>query len=121
VSTGCVSIVAPERMNLLGLILRSILERRLAQPGGRRAAAGLRGDIVVDARGMRVTLRFHGGGVRITREPPRARALATVSGTMQAFIDASLGRGMVRAVLARQLRVYGNPAALVRLIALLRV
>jgi len=118
---SAVTVVAPERMNLLGLILRSILDRRLEDPGARRTASRLRGDILVDAGGMSVTLCFTGDGVRITREAPPGRPVARVRGTMRALIDASIGEGMVRSVLSRELRVSGNPLALLRLILLLRV
>ena len=118
---NAVTVVAPERMNLLGLIMRSILERRLAEPAALRSVQQLLGDIAIDAGGMTVTLRFTGEGVRITRDPPMGRPLARVSGSMRALIDASIGRGMVRSVLSRDLRVSGNPLALLRLILLLRV
>lgn len=118
---NAVTVVAPERMNLLGLIMRSILERRLAEPAALRSVRHLLGDIAIDAGGMTVTLRFTGDGVRITRDPPMGRPLARVTGSLRALIDASMGRALVRSVLSRDLRVSGNPLALARLIFLLRV
>ena len=71
-----VVVEAPETMNLLGLLLRSILERNLADPAKASRAARLRGEIAIRGGRMRVTLKFAESGITITREAaarPRAR------------------------------------------------
>jgi ubiquinone biosynthesis protein UbiJ len=117
-ASGLVRIHAPETMNLLGLMLKGVLERRLAaaSPGVRR----LRGDVRVVASGMAVTLRFADGGVEVTRAAPAGRPLATLEGTLTALCDAALGRRLVRAWLSGALRVRGRILALLRLLSLLR-
>jgi hypothetical protein len=111
-----VAVAQPERMNLLGLLLRGLLERRLR--AGRPPS--LTGDVLVDAGGMRVTIRFSGGSVEITRDPPAARPIAQIRGTLRAFLDLAVGRGWLRSVLAGRIRPRGNPLALLRLLRLFR-
>lgn len=115
-----VTIADPERMSMLGLMLGSVLERRLAQPGPARLARFLRGNILINASGMQVTLRFGDGRVEITREPPAGRPTAEVSGTMAGMLDAALGRDRVRRFLRGDLKVRGRPDCLVGLLLLLR-
>jgi hypothetical protein len=110
-----VSLVAPERMNLLGLLLRGLLERRLA-----RRPTRLRGEVVLGAGEMRVTVRFIGGGVELTRDPPARRAVASVLGTPAALLDLARGRGLLRAWLRGLLHARGRPLALLRLFLLFR-
>lgn len=102
-------------MNLLGLLLRGIIERRLEGHAPR-----LRGDVAIDASGMRVTLRFAPDAVAITRAAA-VKPVARVRGTLTALADAALGRGRLRAFLDGRLRVRGRPLALLRLLSLLRV
>jgi len=115
-----VTIADPERMSMLGLMLGSVLERRLAKRGPARLARLLRGDILINASGMKVTLRFSGDQVEITRDPPPGRPTAEVSGTMAGMLDAALGRDRVRHVLRGDLKVRGRPDCLVGLLLLLR-
>ncbi len=115
-----ITIVAPERMNLLGLLLRSILERRLADTRALQTARKLSGDVVIITGEMSVTLHFADGRVAITRDPPEGRVRARIRGTLPALLDAALGRGRVRAWLAGRLRVWGGPFTLLRLLSLLR-
>ncbi|HEY3358748.1 MAG TPA: hypothetical protein VGQ83_36205, partial [Polyangia bacterium] len=84
----------PESMNLLGLLLRSILERRLTDPRARRRAARLRGELAVRAGRMRVTVRFTGAAIEITRVAA-ARPRARVEGSMAGVLAVALGRGIV--------------------------
>jgi hypothetical protein len=101
-------------MSLLGLILAALLTRRLA-----RRATKLRGDVSVDASGMRVTLRFDDRGVRVSRAAPAGRTVVRIRGTMRALCDAALGRRRVRSVLAGKLTIIGRPLAIIRLVSLL--
>ncbi|MCC6994664.1 MAG: hypothetical protein IT370_08655 [Deltaproteobacteria bacterium] len=110
-----VRVLEPERMSLPGLMLQGILERARAAPSSR-----LRGEVLVDADGAQVTLRFSDQLVEITRAPA-VRPVAVVRGTLRALLDAALGRGRVRAWLAGRLRVRGGPLTLLRLLGALRV
>jgi hypothetical protein len=109
-----VEVTQPERMNLLGLLLRGLLERRLLDG----ARPPLRGDVLVDAGGMRVTLRFAETSVEITRDPPAGRPIARITGTLRAFLELAVGRGWLRSLLARRIRPRGNPVTLLRLLRL---
>jgi len=115
-----VTIDDPPSMNLLGLILASILERNLADPARQRGAARLRGDVVVQAGEMVVTLSFAEGGVTVRRgaaEHPRA----AVRGSLDTLMGLSLGRGMVGPVLAGRLKPRGSLLQLWRIRRLLQV
>jgi hypothetical protein len=114
-----VTVVEPERMNLLGLMLRSVIERRLASPFTARATRFLRGDVVIDASGMRVTLRFGGDKVVITREPPAGKPVVEIRGTLVGLLDAALQRNRVRHFLRRELEPRGRPLQLLSLLLLL--
>ena len=109
-----VEVVEPERMNLLGLMLAGMIDRRLGEGGSR-----LRGDVLVQAGKMQVTLRFSDRGVAVTRVPAE-RPIARIRGTLRALLDAALGRGRVRAFLTGRLRVRGWPLPILRLLRLLR-
>lgn len=114
-----IAIVDPERMNLLGLLLSSLLARRLADPKAARHARALRGDVHIEASGMQVTLRFEPSRIEITRTPstePRVR----VAGTLTALLGAALGRDRVKSVLRGELRVWGSPLGLWHILSLVR-
>jgi hypothetical protein len=119
VGAPSVVVVEPERMSVLGLILASLLRRRLAEPSARRHAHAMRGDVLVEASGMHVTLSFEPGRIWISRGAaahPRAR----IRGTLAALLGAALGHDRLRNVLTGQLRVRGSALALWRLLALMR-
>ena len=106
-------------MNLLGLMLASVLRRRLEDPSGERHARALRGEVVIEASGMQITLGFDSGQIRISRgaaDKPCAR----LEGALDALLAASLGRGRVRSVLTGRLRVRGGPLTLWHLLNLVR-
>ena len=114
-----VTVVDPERMNLLGLMLRSIIERRLHDKRTVMLTRFLRGDIVINASGMVVTLSFGGDKVVISREPPKGRPVAEIKGTLVGMLDAALGRRRVQHFVQGDLRPRGRPLALLQLLILL--
>jgi ubiquinone biosynthesis protein UbiJ len=116
---GRVVIADPERMNLLGLILRSILERNLESAACQRMAARLEGRIGVKAGEMAVTLECHAGSFRIVRGW-EGSAQARVRGELGSFVRIATGGGLARPVLTRKIGFSGNPLLLLRLTALLR-
>lgn len=114
-----VNVVEAERMNLLGLMLSNLLIRKLEDPVAARHARALSGDVVLEASGMQITLRFEPDRIEVTRggtDHPRAH----IHGTLTALLGAALGRDRVRSVLRRELVVRGNPVALWHLLALVR-
>jgi hypothetical protein len=114
-----ITVDEPERMNLLGLMLSSMLERRLTRPDAAKHAGRLDGDVVVDADGMWVTLHFEGGRVLISRQPAKRR-IARLSGSLSVLLEAAFGRGRVKNFLCGRLRVGGSPTALWRMLVLVR-
>ncbi len=109
----------PESMNLLGLLLRSLIQRNLEDPACQRRAERLRGDVAVRAGRMSVTVRFGDAEVVVTRAPA-ARPRARVGGTLAGLLEVALGRGLVRAWLRRRISASGNLFFVLRLLPLIR-
>jgi len=118
-SAASVTIEAPETMNLLGLLLRSILERNLTDPAKALRAASLRGEVAVRGGRMRVTIRFAEGGITITRAAAE-RPRASVAGSLPGFLGVARGKGLVAAWLSGRLSAKGNLFFLWRMLPLLR-
>lgn len=108
-----VTVREPDRMSLPGLIAAGILERRL---GGETRVA-LRGDVVLEVAGARVTLRFGDAGVEVTREPA-VDPIAEIHGNYGAFVDLASGRPLRS--FRGGMRVRGAPGILLQLLPLLR-
>jgi hypothetical protein len=108
-----------DEMSLLGLMLGELLEANLATPRGAAIAGPLRGGIGVRAGGMAVTIRFDRGRVTVARGID-AGARARVKGSLDALLQVALGRGAVRAFLAGEIGIGGNPLFLLRALPLLR-
>jgi hypothetical protein len=119
VTTPRVVLIDPERMNLLGLMLLGLLDRRLQDPNAVRHARALDGEVVVEASGMVVTLRFGSDSIEITRATS-SHPCATVRGTLMALLHAALGRDRVRNFLRAELRAQGRPMALWHVLSLVR-
>ncbi len=113
----------PERMNLLGHILRSLLERALSEPRLARRMRKVERPIEIRASAMRLLLHVSGEEV-ILRVPeagqPEARPVARVWGDLEALLALTLGRGLVRNFLRGRLRVGGRVWRLLPLLSLLR-
>lgn len=119
IEPSAVVVVEPERMNLLGLMLKSLLERRMNHSAARRHARALRGKVLIEASGMRVLLRFTQTSIEISREFT-GRADAEIRGTLTALLRAALGRQRARSLITGQLRARGAPLMLLRILSLLR-
>ncbi len=114
-----VVVEGPETMNLLGLLLRSILERNLADPAKAGRAARLRGEVAVRGGKMRVTLKFAEGSITITRAAA-AKPRARVEGSLAAFLGVARGKGLAGAWLSGRLSAKGNLLFLLKILPLLR-
>ncbi|MBI4952448.1 MAG: SCP2 sterol-binding domain-containing protein [Myxococcales bacterium] len=108
----------PERMNLLGLLMRGLLAANLEEPALRARALGLRASIHVRAGDMHVTLRFAEDGVHISAGAEASNA--RVSGDMKALLGVVTGAGMIGPVLRGRVRIGGNPFLLLRVLPLIR-
>jgi hypothetical protein len=114
-----VEVDKPESMNLLGLLMKGLLQDNLAVEANARRAEGLRGDVQVQAAGMIVTLRFGPGVVSIlagAAGPARAR----VRGGMEDLLGMVTGAGLIGPVLAGRVRVGGNLLLLLRMLPLIK-
>jgi hypothetical protein len=108
----------PERTNLLGLLMRGMLENRLADDRLAARARALRGDVRVQAGAMAIILRFGPEGLTILRDG-EGEPSAWVRGTMNALLGLVTGGGLVAPVLSRRVRFGGNLLLLLRMLPLL--
>jgi hypothetical protein len=118
---SAITVIELEKMNLLGLMLGSLLGRRLGDRNARRHFEALSGLVEVEAGAMRVALSFGRGGLEIRRGAAAGRPAARIRGTLVAVLDAALGRGLLRHVLRGELSARGRPLVLWHLLALMRV
>jgi hypothetical protein len=116
---SAVTVVEARTMNLLGLIMKGLLEQNLATMTGRRRVASLRGAVLVQAGGMRVVLEVRDGGVTIRLPGDGERFRARVHGAMTALL-AVVNGALVGPVLTGRIRVGGDLFFLVRLLPLIR-
>ena len=115
-----VILVEPERMNLLGLMLQSLIKRRLGDAGALRHARRLRGQVRVRAGEMQVTLGFTEAGIQIRRGIAPGPGAASIRGTLTALLDAAQGRRRVVHVLRGELVAWGWPTTLWHMLSLFR-
>jgi putative sterol carrier protein len=95
----------PERMNLLGLFMRSALADR----AGALEGAGLRGDVALVAGSMSCTLSFGPERV-VVRKGVHGKPRVRLRGSLESLVQ--LARGRTAAMLLRgKVRVSGNPLA----------
>jgi len=109
----------PEHMNLIGLMMRGLLEENLARPSNRRKAEGLRGAVRVQAGDMAVVLDFTSEGLRIRRPGEGDRYRARVRGGMTDLLGVVSGR-VFGPVLTGRVRAAGNPFFLLSVLPLIR-
>ena len=114
-----VSVDQPETMNILGLLMKGLLALNMEDEAKYARACKLKGDILVTAGAMSVTLRFADNKLTIIRgatEKPKAK----VAGTMGALLGVVTGEGMVLPFLAGKLKIGGNPFTLLKMLPLIQ-
>ncbi len=109
----------PGEMNLLGYILRSLVERNLQTPKGARAFSKMKGTVLVGASRMTVSLDFSGEDLEM-QVGEHGRPDVRVRGSMDTLLGVSLGKGMVWPVMSRRLKVGGKVWRLLRMLPLLK-
>jgi hypothetical protein len=114
-----VRIDQPETMNLMGLLMKGLIEGNLERPGVAERLARMKGEAYVQAGEMGVTLRFEEGGVVILRGAV-GRPRASVRASMLDLLGVVTGAGMIRPVLSRRVRIRGNPLVLLRMLPLIQ-
>lgn len=115
-----VTLADPPRASLLALLLRNLLATNLADERLAARARRLRGDVLVEAGGMTVTLRFGADGVVVHTGATDGRPRARVRGSLPTFLALSTRGGVVGPVLSGAVRIGGNPFVLLRLMKLIR-
>lgn len=111
-STQRVTLVEPEKMNLLGLLLEGIIRTNLDDDTLFEQAQQLSGAVRITAGEMVVTLVFDRDGITIlsgARDNPRA----SVRGTMSALLGVVSGTQILPMVTG-SVRVAGDPLFLAR-------
>ncbi len=109
----------PGQMNLIGYILRSLIERNLRTEAGARAFAKMKGKVLVGASSMLVTLDFDGEDL-VMSVGRTGKPDTRVRGSMEALLGVALGRGMVGPVLSGRLKVGGKVWRLLRMLKLMK-
>ena len=112
----------PGEMNLLGYILRGLVERNLETPKGAKAFSKMKGTVLVGASKMTVTLDFSGEDLQmeVGAQDRQSRSDVRVRGSMDTLLGVSLGKGMVWPVVTRRLKVGGKVWRLLRMLPLLK-
>jgi putative sterol carrier protein len=108
-----------EEMNLLGLMLGSILENKIQNPGDAKHLSTLKGTAAVTVGKMSIGIAFGQGTVRVTSGIPE-KATARVSGQMKEFLDVSVGKNPVVPFLRGRIRISGNPFLLLKMLAIFK-
>ena len=109
-----------ESMSIMGLILKTILERNLAIPKKYKKVQNLNATYNVRAGRMKANISFNNGEISISKgfAPD---AIASVEGTLDAFMKVGTGGEFVTPFLMRKLKVSGNYKSLFPLLAVMRV
>ena len=114
-----VRIPDPEHMNLMGLLMRGLLESSLIDPRVNAGARKLHGDVRIVAGTMVVILRFTGDEILLVCDEDK-KPRATVRGDMKSLLEVVAGEKLLRPVLTRKVRASGNLLMLLRILPLIR-
>ncbi len=114
-----VSVVEPDRLSLAGHMVASLLRRSCVDERNAARASRVRGDVAVDAGGMRLCLEFGRDEVRV-RAGESAHPRASIVAPLDVLLDTALGRGVVGNFLRGRVRARGNPLVLWRMMKLMR-
>lgn len=109
----------PEKMSILGLLMQGLLSNNLADEGKYARACSMKGDILVQAAKMSVTLRFDDGVLTIICGDA-GRARAKVAGSMGSLLGVVTGDGVVGPFLSGKLKIGGNPFVLLKMLPLIQ-
>lgn len=113
-----VRIPNPEHMNLMGLLMRGLLEGAVKIPSVNARARSLRGDVLIIAGTMAVRLRFTGDEILLVPDEDK-KPRATVRGDLKSLLEVVAGEGLLRPVLTRKVKASGNLLMLLKLLPLI--
>ncbi len=114
---AAVRFARPDQVNLLGYLLRSILQRGATHPAGQKALRRLRGSIEIGGSDMRIRLESSGGEAVISAGPA-PEADARVHADLRTLLELALGKNPLGPFFRGRLRVRGK---IWRLLPLLRL
>jgi hypothetical protein len=109
-----------ESMNLLGLMMKVIIERNLEQGMMADLVRNTRGHLALGAGPMKATLQFEGERVKIVRdwlEPARAKCAAS----LDTFLGIGLGGNPIVPFLLGKISLGGNLLWLLKLMPVFQV
>jgi hypothetical protein len=109
----------PERMNLLGYLLRSRLRHRLTDESFCRRLEKILRPLLIEAGGMRVFLLARDGKLHISAEPYDHKACAGIRAELLAVLELMLYRRWLLSFLAGKIAVWGRVWKLLPLLGLL--
>jgi putative sterol carrier protein len=110
----------PETINLLGLILKMIIERNLKQGMMEELVKNTRGNLRLGAGLMKATLKFEGERVVIARDwlvPARAK----VAASLDTFLGIGLGKNPFVPFFLGKISLGGNLLWLLKLMPVFQV
>lgn len=110
----------PENMNLLGLILKTLLDINLQDKKKLSAIKNFKGTFSIQGAKMQTSILIDKGQVTI-KKGLLPKASATIKGKLDAFLKMGTGEALITPVLTGKVRVWGNPFALLKLIKILKV
>ncbi|MEW6203172.1 MAG: SCP2 sterol-binding domain-containing protein [bacterium] len=108
----------PESMNIMGLILKHLMEQNLKDAGKAEAARKMNCVIAMRGGKMGVTITFRSGTITIERgTPPRANS--RINGSLNTFLQVAVSKNYISPLLSGKIRISGNPFPLLKLITFL--
>ncbi len=109
----------PDRMNLLGYLLRSVFDRAAHEENTARQLRKLKGRIEIGASSMKVFVKADGERMLISTEAD-GKPEARVWGTLDALLDMATGGGFVGALLSGKVRIGGKAWRLLPLLSVFK-
>jgi len=109
----------PERMNLLGYLLRSRLRSRLADESFCRRLERINRPLVIEAGGMRVFLLAREGKLYLNAEPFDQEACAGIRAELMAVLQLMLYRRWLLSFFTGKIAIWGRVWKLLPLLGLL--
>lgn len=109
-----------ESMSIMGLILKTILEKNISKTKKYNRVKNLNAIYNIGAGKMKVNVSFNNGEITVaTGYAPEA--VACVEGTLAAFVKIGAGGQFITPFLTRKLKVSGQITSLLPLLAVMRV
>lgn len=113
-------LLEPETTNILGLLLKTIIDRNIKDLSKSAAIKNLTGQINIKAGRMLSCLTFDKGEVTIKNNYAE-KAKAEIAGTLNAFMNISVGANPVCYIFKREVKIKGNVLFLLKIMKIVTV